>query len=118
MSKSQDVTFIQKEVETFELKIELAIPPEKPQMRGYITVDAIPRTKEEVRALSKEDLSDEDYLRRIAVNIRGLEQTGDAAFVEVTTGKLSMWILPAIITAFFEQFGEARRKNALPQRGR
>lgn len=124
MSNNQTASFQIREVDTFEIRIDLAIPPEKPTMRGHIFVDAIPRTKEEVRELSRDELDDEAYLRQLVHGIRGLGDkngnpiSGDDAFAEVATGKLSMWLMNAIIGAYFETFGEARRKNALPRRGR
>lgn len=124
MSNSAAVSFQLKQVNTFEIRIDLAIPPEKPVMRGHIFVDAIPRTREQVKDLADRGLSDEEYLREIAHDIRGLGDsegnaiTGDAAFKEVLDGKFGMYLLPAVIGAYFESFGQARRKNALPQRGR
>ncbi len=117
-------SFTIKEIPTFELRIDLAIPPERPQIRGHIFIDCYPKTKDEVKAIAEENLEDEAYLRTLVAGIRGLGDAkgnpieGDAAFAEVTSGKLSLWLLPAIIGAYFESFGAARRKNALPQRGR
>lgn len=109
---------------TFPLKIDIAAPPEKPVIRGSIVVHAKLLTKPDVRALSEEGLPDEEYLPRIAEGIEGLEDadgnalTGQKAFDEVLTGSWSMYLLPAIVQAFFEQFGEARRKNFRGSRAR
>lgn len=124
MSKPEAVTLQLKQVSTFELRVDIAIPPEKPQVRGHFFVDALPRTRDEVKKLQDRGLSDEEYLREIAHDIRGLGDAsgaalvGDAAFKAVLDGEYGMYLLPAIIGAYFEHFGEARRKNALPQRGR
>lgn len=110
-------------IETFPLTIHLAIPPQAPQIKGYITVDCAPRNREQNRELLDQNLSDAEFLKQIAVNIRGLGNKagpieGDAAFEECINGEWSAWLLPAIVSAYYEQFGEGRRKNSGPSRGR
>ena len=114
---------VKKQVETFTRKIDIAIPPEKPVITGFIEVDYFIKSKPEVKELSDLNLTDEEYLPRIASNIRGLGGekpedaiTGDAAFVEVLTGKYSMYLVPAIVTDYFEQYGQARRGNSRTRR--
>jgi hypothetical protein len=110
-------------VETAPLKIQLAIPPEKPQLEGFITVDAVLRSKPEIKALSEEGLQDHEYLPKIVTGIHGLGHpetdeplTGEAAFEEALKGRYSMYITAAIVEGYFAQYGEARRGNSRPRR--
>lgn len=113
---------LKQKVDTFARKIELAIPPDDPQITGHITVVYKVRSKAEVTELSERGLSDEEYIREIVTSVQGLgdangnELTGDAAISEVLTGAFSMWLVPAIVAAYFEQYGEARRGNSRKRR--
>lgn len=114
---------VKKKVETFSRKIDIAIPPENPMIRGHIDVDYFIRSKPEVKELSELGLSDEEYLPRIAKDIRGLggdkpedALAGEAAFTEVLAGPYSMYLVPAIVGAYFDQYGEARRGNSRARR--
>lgn len=117
MATNAAPTFILKEMKTFPLKVELAIPPERPVMRGYITCDALVRSKEEMRSLAEENLEDPEYFDRLIQAVHGISNeagtalTGEEALEEVKNGRFSMYFLPAIIGAYFEQYGEARQKN-------
>jgi hypothetical protein len=112
-----------KKVETFTKHIDLAIPPEDPQVKGYITVDYKTRTKAEVMELGERGLSDEEYIHEIVADVHGLghpetdeELAGQAAINEVLTGQFSMWLVPAIVHTYFEQYNEARRGNSKRRR--
>lgn len=111
-------TFVLKSIDTFPLKVELAIPPEKPIMRGHITCDAYIRNKDEIKALADENLEDGEYFDRLIKSVQGLGNDagtaleGDDAIKEVKEGRFSMYLVPAIVQAYFEQYGEARRKNS------
>ena len=111
-------TFRMKEIKTFPLKVELAIPPENPVMRGYITVDALIKSKGEFKALAEAELDDTEYFKQIVTAVHGIGDVngnlleGEAAMEEVQTGSLSMYYIPAIVSAYFDQYGEARRKNS------
>lgn len=118
-------TFKLKMIETFPLEIELSIPPENPVMRGKIVCDAIIQTKEQVKALGERELEDTEYFDNIIKAVHGLGAydsdeplEGQAALDEVRNGRFSMYFLPAIIQAYFEQYGEARRKNSKSLRRR
>lgn len=116
--QSGPVSFTLKEIDIFSLKVELAIPPENPKMKGFLNVDFFVKTKDEVKELGEEGLDDSEYFSRLVSSVRGLggadgeALTGQAALDEVQQGKYSMWMVPAIIQAYFEQYGEARRKNS------
>jgi hypothetical protein len=108
-----------KKITTFRRKIELAIPPEKPELRGYIEVDFKTKTKPEVKALGEQGLTDEELLPEICEAIHGLGHhetdellTGDAAFKEALEGPFSMYIPPAIVEDYFAQYAQARRGNS------
>lgn len=115
---SQKATFVMKEMNTFPLRVDLVIPPENPIMRGYITVDAVVKSKEEFKVLAEADMDDVEYFAQIVQAVHGLGDAngnpieGEAAMREVQTGRLSMYYIPAIVSAYFEQYGEARQKNS------
>lgn len=122
MAIDKGVTFTIKEVETFPIKVEMAIPPVgKPEMQGVITVRCNIKNKDEVKSLAEEQLSDSDYFDRIVIGIEGMGRkegdnvrllSSEEAIDEVKNGRYNMYFLNSIITAYFEQFGEARRKNS------
>lgn len=117
------VTFAIEEIDTFPLKVELCIPPTGPKrMQGVITANCRMFNKQELKALAEEGLEDAEYFERIVVSLDGMGRkgadgkaepvTGEAAIKEALEGKYNTYILPAIIGTYFEQFGEARRKNS------
>jgi hypothetical protein len=119
MSEQQTTFSTKKIVETFPMKIQLALPPDKPELEGYIMCDAVVRTKPQIKKLSEEGLTDEEYLRQVVKGIHGLGHpetdaplVGEDAFKEALEGRYSMWILGAIVDGYFAQYGEARRKNS------
>lgn len=112
-----------KKIETFSREIQLAIPPSNPQITGFITVEYKVRSKAEVKELSERGLQDEEYIREIVAAVHGLghpetdeELKGEAALNEVLNGHYSMYLVPAVVTTYFEQFAEARRGNSLKRR--
>ncbi len=114
---------IKKKVDTFSRRIELAIPPENPEISGHITVDFRVRSKADVAQLAERGLPDEEYIPEIVAAVHGLgnpetdeELSGAAALDEVLTGHYSMYLVPAIVSSYFEQFNEARRGNSRKRR--
>lgn len=121
----QKATFILKAIDTFELIVNLSIPPEKPIMKGFLTVDAKVMSKNEVKDLVEAELPDTEYFDKIVKGVRGMQSAEgvvlDAetdAIEEVKNGRMSQWLMPAIVQAYFEQYGEARRKNLNRSRNR
>ncbi len=122
---------ITKTVTTAPLKITIAIPPENPQIKGYFTGHAKVRSKVENKALldkyqdwQGEGDSDESLVRELYEGFDGLgddkgnEITGEAAFDAVLKGPLSAYLTPAVVQAYYEQYGEARQGNFGRRRSR
>lgn len=114
---------LKKKVATFRKRIEIAIPPEKPEIQGHIDVDFKVKSKTEIAELSERGLSDEEYIHEIVDAVHGLghpetdeELVGPAAINEVLTGHYSMYLVPAVVATYFEQFAEARRGNSKRRR--
>lgn len=118
-------TLITKAIQTAAIKIQVAIPPEKPTIQGFITGHAIIRTRPEQQALlDKVDAGDyeteEQVLREMYTGFDGLGNeakgdealTGDEAWTELLTGPLSGYLPTAAIQAYYAQYGDARRKNS------
>lgn len=121
---------VTKKVLTTPIKISVAIPPENPQIKGSFIGHARVRTKGENKALLQrfdpyegEGDADEVLIRELYERFEGIanedgELTGDAAFKELLTGPLSAYLVPAVIQAYYEQYGEARQGNSKRSRGR
>lgn len=120
-----------KAVTTAPLKITIAIPPENPQVKGYFTGNAKVRSKTENKALLEkyqdwqgEGDSDEALVRELYDSFTGLgddagnELSGEAAFDAVLRGPLSSYLTPAVVQAYYEQYGEARQGNSARRRSR
>lgn len=89
---------------------------------GYFTGHANIMSKADFESLRKAVLDgeyedrDEDLLRSMYARFDGF---GDAdGFAEILSGKASAYLFPAATSAFFEQFGEARKGNSVKRRSR
>lgn len=114
---------IKKRVDTLRLRVELAIPPEKPEITGHLDVDYKILPKPEVTGMLDRDLRDEEFLTEVVVDVHGLgsptsddELTGQAAIDEVLTGHYSGYLVPAIVRAYVVHYGEARQGNSRKRR--
>ena len=119
-----------KKVETTPIKIAIAIPPENPTIKGSFVGHAKVRSKAENKALLErfqdhegEGDADEALVRELYDRFEGLGNEsgaleGDAAFNEVLRGPLSAYLTPAVVQAYYEQYGEARQGNSGRRRTR
>lgn len=89
---------------------------------GYFTGHARVMSKvafnallEEVKDGGYED-REEELLRQLYDRFDGFGDTD--GFAELLTGTASAYLYPAAISAYFEQFGEARRGNSGKRRSR
>lgn len=111
-------TFLLKEIITFPMTVHLAIPPEDPTMKGSIIVDVAVKSRSEVKEMSEKNVPDEEFFRDIVKGVRGLGDVNgnllnpEDGVKEVLTGRFSMYMVPAIIKQYYEQYGEARQKNS------
>jgi hypothetical protein len=117
MSNIQTLTI--KTVETFPVQIKIKCPAAE----GYFTGHAVARSKpEQAKILERiEDGEIEDdaaFVRELYKGFDGLGAEGEDAFKVVLEGPASSWLTPAVISAYYEQFGEARQKNARKSRRR
>ncbi len=89
---------------------------------GYFTGHAKVYSKAQFADLLKEmqdggyEDREEELLRHLYDRFDGFGE-GDG-FAELLTGKASAYLYPAAISAYFEQFGEARRGNSAKRRSR
>ena len=123
-NSSKKPTLVLKDISTFPLTVNIALPPEKPKIRGYITAHAVIRDRDEVKKL-REDITGGEYdsdgavLREMYDKLEGIatpqEPTvaleGDEAFDYVIEGKYNVYLIGALMAAYFEHFDEARAKN-------
>lgn len=115
-------------ISTEPMKIHLAIPPEKPIIKGYITAHAKLRSKAEMKQFG-EDIQDNVYdddiavLKEMYTGIDGLGTdtdniSGDAVWDFLLNDKVGSYIVPALIQAYFDQYNDARQKNSARSRSR
>ncbi len=115
---------------TGPIRIDIAIPPEKPEIKGHFIGHAKIRSKADNKALLEkysdwdgEGDADEAMVRELYDSFEGLgDDTGDlkgeAAFAAVLSGPLSAYLTPAVVGAYFEQYGDARMGNSRKRRSR
>lgn len=117
-------SFIMKSLKTTKMDVQLAIPPEDPIMRGTLRIEVRILSKNEITEAQEDGVKDLEFYDRIVVGIEGLGSPDgqllgpQEAIKEARNGELSMYFVPAIILSYYEQFGEARRKNSQTSRKR
>lgn len=106
------------DVKTHPLRVDINTSVAK----GYFTGHAIVRPKAEVEDIRQAVMDgeyedrEEDLLRKMYESFDGF---GDAdGFEEILNGKASAYLTPSAISAYFEQFGEARKGNSKKRRSR
>jgi hypothetical protein len=120
-----------KAISTVELRVDIAIPPENPVIKGFLTCDAVVRSKAQMQELTEriengdfasdsQVLIDGDLYRNIRglVNTEGKELSGADAVKECTEGPFGMYLTQALVKKYFTHFGEAQAKNSPRSRGR
>lgn len=114
---------IKKIIDTFQMKVHIAIPAENPLIEGFITVDYAVLSPDERDDLNKQKLSDEEYFKRLVKGIHGLGSpdtgealAGEAAIQEVLKGKYALYLRTAILERYWEQYGEALQGNSPKRR--
>lgn len=115
-----NTTLVLKKVETFPLVIEIDCAA----ATGKLTLDCRVMSKPDIVKLQEKGLSDPEYFAEIVTAVHGApgpdgaELEGKDALDFVTNGPLSAYLLVAFVGAYFEQFGDARRKNGQRLRAR
>ena len=94
-----------------------------PRAKGTFKGNAILRTKPENKALldridKGEFADDEAIVRELYQSFEGLPCESGQEFDFVLKGEASAYLTPAVIQAYYEQYGEGRVKNSKPSRGR
>lgn len=126
------MSLIVKVAKTTPLRIELDLKTDVGPIKGFFTGHARIRSKAELKAFSERltklvDDGVEDaesiVLHEMYESFEGLanasgELTGEAAFVEVLTGPLSMHLTHLALDAYWSQLGGAREGNGRPSRAR
>lgn len=140
------MSLILKAIDTVEVRVEVAIPPENPQIRGFLACDAIIRSKDEMKTIQRmiedgEFEGDADILinapaptdkdgnpiseKGLFKNIRGLVnvdgkslETYGEAIKEVTEGRYSVYLTSALVRKYFSHMQEAPGKNSKRSHGR
>ena len=112
---------VSKKIKTFRRTIELAIPPQNPEVTGSIKVDYNAMSADEVQKMADDGLEGEEFIRRIVNEVHGLGNdeeafTGERAMQELLNGDYAIWLRPAVIQEFNDTYGQARRGNSRGRR--
>jgi hypothetical protein len=113
-------TFTLKKVETFPLVLELDCPLGK----GKLTLDCKPKDRASQQAMVDNGAGVEALFDDVVAAVHGApgddgeELTGQAALTWFKEGPVSGYTMPNFRDAYWEQFGDARRKNGQKLRGR
>ena len=108
------------------LPVKLRLPTENPATfnEGTITCKVLVLAKEKLTELAEIQATDAEYLDTFLKEVEGLGDdegqalTGEAALDQVRKGPWSTFLQAAILSSYFEQFGDARVKNSKTSRGR
>lgn len=113
------------------LRVDIAIPPEKPIITGFLQTTALIRGKEEMKSLQEriddgEFETDAELIEKklLYSSVGELEDedgkvlTGDDAIRYVTTGKFSSYLTSALVRRYFAHFSDAPAKNSRTLRKR
>ncbi|MGH8039287.1 MAG: hypothetical protein ACREPD_16230 [Stenotrophomonas sp.] len=108
------------------LPVTLRIPTDKPGAFNEGSIDVLVKvlSKERLKEMSEQEVSDADHIKEFVKSVTGLGDadgnpiTGEEALNEVLNGTWSNFLQTAILQAYFGQFGEARVKNSKTSRGR
>lgn len=125
------MALVLKKAATVAIRVDIAIPPEDPIIKGFLMCDAVVRGRKELEELqgkleSGEYADDAALLRNgeIFTAIHGLavDDSGElepaAAMKEVLEGQWSVYLTTALLRRYFEHFREAGAKNLKTLRGR
>ena len=111
-----------KSTATFKAEVMLKV---KNVMSGFLTITYPVMSPDEFNAFLEEDLAADQQYERIVIGVEGLPDAdtgevleGEAAIEAARNGKFAMWIRPAIVGHFIEQYGAARVKNSTQSRAR
>jgi hypothetical protein len=113
-------TFALKKVETFPLVIEIDCEIGK----GKFTLDCKTKTRPEMQAMLDAGADVDRLFEEVVVAVHGApdadgtELSGAAALEFFSKGPVSGYTMPAFRDAYWEHYGDARRKNGqrLPRR--
>lgn len=140
------MSLILKAVTTLPLRVDIAIPPERPEIEGFLTCKQIVRSRPEMervqQMLADGDFeNDADLLQNapapvdangVAIGPKGLyseingltDSTGrelksyDEAINEVVNGPFSVYLVAALVRKYFGSMAEAPGKISRRSRGR
>lgn len=120
-----------KKLTELPLKVEIAIPPENPEIEGYLDTKIkvhSPKQLDELqeRIKAKTYADDFDLLRNggLYTEIKGLENdegecdTFEKAMTECTEGPFALYLTTRLIQKFFDHHKDATVKNSKRPRGR
>lgn len=97
-----------------DLKVRVEIPGGP---SGWFLIVVKPMSQPELKELRKRGLDDDEFVREIVQEIKGLgddegkELVGEAAFNEVLTGTYSTYLLHAIVNTYNGHYAKAAGKN-------
>lgn len=105
--------------ETAALDINIDCPRAKGSFKGHAILRTKPENKTLLDRIDKGDFPDEAAIvRELYKGFDGLPCESGQEFEFILEGAASAYLTPAVIQAYYEQYGEGRVKNSKPSRGR
>lgn len=120
-------TLMIKKIDTLPVTVDVAIPPEKPVLKGKFVAHAKVRSKDEIKALGERissgefENNDEALLRELYTTFDGLGDAegpydADKAWAFILKGQFSAQLTILLLNRYYEAHSEARQGNFARQR--
>lgn len=117
MSIKSALTII--ETRTAPLTIAVDCARAKGSFKGFAVLRTKPENKALLERIDKGEFEDDAAIvHELFEGFEGLPCDAGKEFEFILEGPASAFLTPAVIQAYYEQYGEAKQKNLRPSRGR
>lgn len=107
------------EAKTTAITIHIDCPRAKGSFKGLAMIRSKPENKALLERIDKGEFEDDSAIvRELYEGFEGLPCEAGEEFRTILEGPASAYLTPAVIQAYYEQYGEGRVKNSKPSRGR
>lgn len=117
MSNKSSFVFVDQR--TTPITITIDCPRAKGSFKGLAIIRSKPENKALLERIDKGEFEDDAAIvKELYESFEGLPCDAGKEFECVLEGPASAYLTPAVIQAYYEQYGEGRVKNSKPSRGR
>lgn len=100
-------------ITSFPMTVRMDCPAVKGQFIANAKIKSKPENKAILDRIDSGELADDaDLIRELFEGFEGLPVEADKAFDYVLNGPISAYLVPALIQAYYEQYGQARVGNS------